>query len=123
MAAVSRFVSRLGEKVMPLYKFLKKVDKFVWTDDADAALQVLKNMMSTQPILTAPYSQEPMLMYMEATNRLVNVVMVVERKEEAQVYIVKCPAYYLSEVFTESKKHYPHYQKLAYDVFLTARKL
>jgi hypothetical protein len=31
MAALSRFISRLGEKGMPFYKLLKKVDKFQWT--------------------------------------------------------------------------------------------
>jgi hypothetical protein len=29
MAAVSRFISRLGEKALPLYKLMKKLDKFV----------------------------------------------------------------------------------------------
>ena len=29
VAAVSRFISRLGEKAMPMYKLLKKADKFV----------------------------------------------------------------------------------------------
>jgi hypothetical protein len=31
MAALSRFISRLGEKGLPFYKLLKKVDKFQWT--------------------------------------------------------------------------------------------
>ena len=31
MAALSRFVSRLGEQAMPFYKLLKKQDKFQWT--------------------------------------------------------------------------------------------
>jgi phenylalanine-4-hydroxylase len=103
VAAISRFVNRLGEKAMPLYKLLKKMDKFDWTDEADAALQVLKTMMSTPPILASPHPHEPMLLYMAATNRVVSIVMVVERKEENQVYPVQRPAYYLSEVFTESK--------------------
>jgi hypothetical protein len=30
MAALSRFISRLGERGMPFYKFLKKVDRFQW---------------------------------------------------------------------------------------------
>ena len=38
VAAVSRFISRLGEKAMPLYKLLKKADKFVWTEEAELAL-------------------------------------------------------------------------------------
>jgi hypothetical protein len=39
IAAVSRFISHLGEKALPLYKLIKKSDKFVWTDVADAALR------------------------------------------------------------------------------------
>lgn len=31
IAAWSHFISRLGEKVIPLYQLLKKADRFVWT--------------------------------------------------------------------------------------------
>jgi hypothetical protein len=123
VAAVSRFVSRLGEKALPLYKLLKKMEKFVWTGEADSALQALKAILSSPPILAAPRLREPLLLYMAATNRIVSIVIVVECKEEQQAYPVQRPAYYLSEVFTESKQRYPHYQKLAYGVFLAARKL
>jgi hypothetical protein len=81
--AVSRFISRLGEKAVPLYKLMKKPDEFIWTDEADAALKDLKRVLSTAPILAAPKDQEPMLLYMVATNRVVSIVIVVERKEEA----------------------------------------
>jgi hypothetical protein len=64
-----------------------------------------------------------MLLYMAATNRVVSIVIVVERKEEAQEYGVQRPVYYVSEVLTESKQCYPHYQKLAYGVFLASHKL
>ena len=53
VAAVSRFVSRLGEKALSLYKLLKKADKFTWTDEADAALKNLKDILSLAPILAA----------------------------------------------------------------------
>jgi hypothetical protein len=43
--------------------------------------------------------------------------------QEAQEYGVQRPVYYVSEVLTESKQRYPHYQKLAYRVFLASRKL
>ena len=64
-----------------------------------------------------------MLLYMAATNRGISIDIVVERKEEAQVQAVQRPVYYVSEVLTDSKQRYPHYQKLAYGVFLAARKL
>ena len=34
LAALSRFISRLGERGMPLYKLLKKTDMLVWTEEA-----------------------------------------------------------------------------------------
>jgi hypothetical protein len=34
LAALSRFISRLGEKGLPLYRFLKKHERFSWTIEA-----------------------------------------------------------------------------------------
>src|SRR3954466_8162620 len=79
VAAVSRFISRLGEKASPLYKLLKKADKFVWNYAADAALEKLKRVLSSAPILAAPIASEPMLLYLAATNRVISIVIVVER--------------------------------------------
>ena len=42
IAALSRFISRLGEKALPLYQMMKKTDTFVWSDVADAAFEDLK---------------------------------------------------------------------------------
>jgi hypothetical protein len=54
VAAVSKLISRLGEKALPLYKLMKKLDKFIWTDEAGAALKDLKRVLSTAPVLAAP---------------------------------------------------------------------
>lgn len=82
--AISWFVSHLGEKALPLYRLLKKSDKFVWTDDADAALAEIKCVLSTAPILAALGISEPMLLYIAASNKVVSVILVVERDEEGQ---------------------------------------
>jgi hypothetical protein len=74
---VSRFIGRLGEKALPLYKLMKKSGEFVWTDEADAALKDLKRALSTTSVLAAPKDQEPMLLYMAATNRVVSIVIIV----------------------------------------------
>ena len=34
MAALSRFIGRLGDRGLPFFKFLWKSDKFEWNDDA-----------------------------------------------------------------------------------------
>jgi hypothetical protein len=42
MAALSRFISKLGERGMPFYKLLHKTDGFQWDDQAVAAFVQLK---------------------------------------------------------------------------------
>jgi hypothetical protein len=54
MVALSMFISRLGEKGMPFYKLLKKVDKFQWTTEAQEALEALKKFLTTPPVLKPP---------------------------------------------------------------------
>src|SRR3954463_991994 len=68
VAALSRFISRLGEKAIPLYRLLRKSEKFVWDDEADQALEALKKQLSQAPILAAPKPKEPMLLYISFIN-------------------------------------------------------
>jgi hypothetical protein len=37
MAALSRFISCLDKKGLPIFKLLKASEKFVWSEEADAA--------------------------------------------------------------------------------------
>ena len=39
MAALSRFISRRGEKVLPFFKLLKASEHFSWLEEADAAFE------------------------------------------------------------------------------------
>ena len=123
LASVSRFISRLGEKALPLYQLMKKTTFFEWNDKADEAFLQLKKMLATPPILAAPTEKQPMLLYIAATSRVVSIVMVVERKEEDRALPVQRPVYYLSEVLSASKQNYPHYQKMCYGVHFAAKKL
>jgi hypothetical protein len=54
MAALNRFMSKLGEQGLPFFKLLKYQEKFVWTQEADQALAQLKDFLSKPPVLTAP---------------------------------------------------------------------
>jgi hypothetical protein len=81
LGALSRFIARLGEHNLPLYKLMKKSDHFTWTLEAQEALDLLKNMLKSPPILTAPTPEEPMLLYISATTQVVSAALVVEREE------------------------------------------
>nr|CAD39966.2 OSJNBa0072D08.5 [Oryza sativa Japonica Group] len=67
MAALSRFISRLGEKALPLFKLLKRSGPFTWTEEAERALTQLKAYLSSPPVLVAPEPNEPLLLYLAAT--------------------------------------------------------
>src|SRR3954468_6638726 len=82
LASLSRFLSRLGEKAIPLYQLMKKTKKFTWTPQANEAFKELKHMLCTVSILAAPIEKESMLLYIAATNRVISAVMVVERPEK-----------------------------------------
>jgi hypothetical protein len=102
---------------------IKQGEKFQWNEEADRAFEDLKRTISTPPILVAPKEKEPLLLYIAATPQVVSTVLVVEREEEGKLHGVQRPAYFVSEVLSPSKQRYPQYQKLAYGVFTTARKL
>src|SRR3954464_15736556 len=42
LASLSRYLSRLGEKAIPLYQLMKKSEKFTWTPQASKAFRELK---------------------------------------------------------------------------------
>ena len=113
LAALSRFISRLGEKALPLYRLIKKSDTFEWTPEAEVAFIELKALLSTQPVLVAPVSKEPLLLYIAATRQVVSTVLIVEWEEEGKAYKVHRPVYYISEVLTLSKQRYPHTRSLS----------
>ncbi|KAF8670522.1 hypothetical protein HU200_050542 [Digitaria exilis] len=105
LAALGRFVSRLGERGLPLCKLLKR-----------QALDQLKHMLTEPPILR-------LFLYVAATTQVVSAVLVVEREEEGHALKIQHPVYYISEVLTESKTRYLHIQKMVYAILIAQRKL
>jgi hypothetical protein len=122
LAALSRFISRLGKKALPLYRLLKKLEHFSWTLKVEEALTKLKAMLSNSPILVPPATGEPLLLYVAATTQVVSAVLVVERAEEGHALVIQRLVYFISEVLLETKVHYPQIQKLLYTIVLTRRK-
>jgi hypothetical protein len=79
IAALSRFISKLDECGMPFYKLLQKADEFQWDDQAAATFIELKQYLKSLPMLVPPKLDDVLLMYVAATDAVVNTVIVVER--------------------------------------------
>jgi ribonuclease HI len=123
LAALSCFILRLGEKGLPLYRLLMKVERFTWTPEAEEALGNLKALLTNVPILVPPAVGEALLIYIASTTQVVSAAIVVERQEEGHALLVQRPVYFISEVLSETKIRYPQIQKLLYAVILTRQKL
>jgi hypothetical protein len=120
LAALSRFISCLSEKGLPLYRLLRKVERFTWIPEAKEALEAL---LTNAPILVPPAVGEALLIYVAATTQVVSAAIVAERREEGHALLIQRSVYFISEVLSKTKIRYPQIQKLLYAVILTRRKL
>jgi hypothetical protein len=64
LTTLSHFVSRLGERGLPLYKLIKKFDSFLWTDKAH---DDLKALISKPLVLASLEPGQTLLLYVVAT--------------------------------------------------------
>jgi dsDNA-binding SOS-regulon protein len=106
MAALNRFILKLGERGLPFFKLLKHQEKFMWTLEANQAPSQLKEFLSKPPVLTAPRKKEQLLLYLAATTHVVSTAIIVERLEDGHAYPVQRLVYFISEVLSESKARY-----------------
>jgi hypothetical protein len=86
---------------------LKITNRFVWTPEAQKALDKVKEFLMKALILIPPVEKEPLLLYIVVATQVVSATLVVERKEEGHALKVQRPMYFISEVLCDSKTRYP----------------
>jgi hypothetical protein len=84
LAALSRFISRLAERALPFFKLMRGSGPFAWTKEAEQALQVMKQYLTSLPVLVAPDPGETLFLYLAATTEVIRMVLVAERFERLQ---------------------------------------
>jgi hypothetical protein len=89
--ALSRFISRLADRVLPFFKLLRKSGPFSWTEEAERAFQELKQHLMSLPILVAPELGEPLYLYIAAATEVVSMVLVTERTSQHPLGVRKLP--------------------------------
>jgi hypothetical protein len=81
---LSRFISRLAEWTLPIFKLLRHFGPFVWTDKAEEAFQELKRYLTSPPVMVALEPGEPLMLYITATAEAMSMVLVAECSEPPQ---------------------------------------
>jgi hypothetical protein len=81
LAALSRFISRLAERVLPFFKLMKGSGPFTWTEEAERAFREMKQYLISLPVLVAPDPGETLFLYLAATVEVISMVLVTEKFE------------------------------------------
>jgi hypothetical protein len=78
MAALSRFIFKLGECGMPFYKLLWKADRFQWEDQVAMDFIELKQYLKSLLTPVPPKPDDVLLLYVAATDTVVSTIITVE---------------------------------------------
>ena len=115
VVALNRFVSRVTDKCLPFFCTLKK--SFEWTDECQQAFEELKAYLSSPPLLSPSQPGEELFLYLAISLAAISAALI---KEEDKVQKL---VYYASRAFRGAEERYLPMEKLAFALFMVARKL
>ncbi|GJR01578.1 reverse transcriptase domain-containing protein [Tanacetum coccineum] len=120
LASLNRFLSKLAEKSLPLFKTLKKCIKksdFHWTSEAEQAFKHLKQHLSKLPLLVAPKPKEELIVYLSASHGAISAVLITEKGT------VQTPVYFVSRALQGPELNYTPMEKLFLVLVFAAKRL
>jgi len=117
MTALSRFVSTGGDKVNPYFQCLKRISRFVWTEECEEAFLKLKEYLATLPVLCKPQMGTPLRLYFAVTERAISSVLVQKQDQ------VQKPIYFVSKVLQGPDVRCQALEKVSLAAVFSARRL
>ncbi|XP_065049834.1 uncharacterized protein LOC135679779 [Musa acuminata AAA Group] len=116
LSALSRFLSRSGDRCLAFFRAIRDPKKFQWTPQCEEAFRQVQQHLANLPRLASVATGEELCIYLAASQHAVSSVLVKEAGEQL-------PVYYTSHVLTGPEERYPPIEKLALALVLAARKL
>ena len=80
-----KFCKDFGIIAKPIYELTTKTNKsFYWTEEADKAMQTLKNRLTSPPVLTIPQPDDTFTLTIDASKTGIGAILQVKREEILQ---------------------------------------
>ncbi|XP_065035979.1 uncharacterized protein LOC135671747 [Musa acuminata AAA Group] len=117
LVALSRFLSRSGDRCHSFFRALKDPKNFRWTAECETAFEQMKLHLASLPRLASVSPGEKLSLYLAVSRHAVSSVLVKEISGD------QLPVYYVSHMLSGPKERYPPIEKLALALVLSARKL
>ncbi|XXG41985.1 hypothetical protein AAC387_Pa01g2344 [Persea americana] len=118
LAYIRRFISNLSGKCRPFSRLMKKGVDFVWDTECEAAFQDIKSYLTKPPVLAAPTTGKPFILYTRALDYSLGALLAQENdigKEDA--------LYYLSRMLVGAEYRYSLVEKECLAVMFAVQKL
>nr|XP_009386285.1 PREDICTED: uncharacterized protein LOC103973446 [Musa acuminata subsp. malaccensis] len=117
LVALSRFLSRSGDRCHSFFQALKDPKNFRWTAECERAFERVKLHLASLPRLASVSPGEKLSLYLAVSRHAVSSVLVKENSGD------QLPVYYVSHMLSGPEERYPPIEKLALALVLLARKL
>ena len=117
LADIRRFISNLSGKSLPFSRLMKKGVDFVWDADCETAFQDIKSYLTKPPVLAAPISGKPFILYTRAHDHSLGALLAQENHEGKEVAL-----YYLKRMLVGAEHHYSLVEKECLAVMFVVQK-
>ncbi|GAA0151850.1 hypothetical protein LIER_10478 [Lithospermum erythrorhizon] len=119
LAALSRFISKSGDRNLPFLKKIQQASKepFLWDEEREKAFAELKEYLRSPKLLTRPEGVEELQLYLAISEGEVGCILVMD-KEGSQRSIN-----YVSHLLHGAEESFPLIDKFIFAVVIATRKL
>ena len=120
-----KFIPQYADIARPLNTLTRKDTEFVWTDVGQKSFDLLKLMISEEPILVYPDPSKPYVLFMDASKYVWSCVLTQEYTHEIDGKTVKIlhPISYQLGLFKGSQLNWACLTKEAYAIYIPIKKL
>ena len=120
-----KFIPRYADITRPLNALTRKDVDFIWTDICQKSFELLKTMVSEEPILVYPDPSKPYILFTDASKYAWSCVLTQEYTHDIEGKTVKIlhPISYQLGLFKGSQLNWACLTKEAYAIYMSIKKL